>query len=59
MIRTKKEEDAEIYDDDDDEDEDLSKYWSDYDTFGYDKRGLGSMKRSPLGRRISNQKFMK
>ena len=58
MIRTKKE-DAEIYDDDDDDDEDLSKYWSDYDTFGYDKRGLGSMKRSPLGRRISNQKFMK
>lgn len=26
-----------------DDDEDFSKYWSDYDTWGWDKRGLGSM----------------
>jgi hypothetical protein len=34
------------FDDDYDEDEDLTKYWTEYDTFGYDKRkkrGLGSM----------------
>ena len=54
MIRSKK--DDEIYEYDgmienneedieDNEDEDFSKYWTDYDTFGYDKRGLGSMKR--------------
>ena len=33
--------DSEMYD----EDEDLSKYWSEYDTWGYDKRALGSMKK--------------
>ena len=25
--------------------DDYSKYWSDYDTFGYDKRALGSMRK--------------
>ena len=40
--------DLEEIDDLDDEEfnkVDFSKYWSDYDTWGYDKRALGSMKR--------------
>ena len=43
-----------------DEDEDFSKYWSDYETWGYDKRGLGSIgqtkKKKRLGRPMNEMK---
>ena len=34
------------------EDEDFSKYWSDYETWGYDKRGLGSIGQSRRKKRL-------
>ena len=69
MIRSKKDDEFYEYDGmiendeediEDNEDEDFSKYWTDYDTFGYDKRGLGSMKRRISSKMIpyNDNKFM-
>ncbi len=42
---------------DEDKDIDYSQYWSEYDTFGIDKRGLGSMKKRALsGRAFKTRK---
>ena len=38
------------------DDIDFSKYWSDYDTWGYDKRSLGSMKRKKAGQPFNEMK---
>ena len=38
------------------DDIDFSKYWSDYDTWGYDKRALGSMKRKKAGQPFNEMK---